>query len=106
MTNHSTDHSRRTPMQLCGKRPDQSSNQGYTVTEMASPHLSRWLMAVMISTVSVTPRWRLLGPRTALNCVLLFGWSTAVIFEVLRKRPDQGPGERIDLNQYTRLSAN
>jgi hypothetical protein len=52
MTNHSTDHSRRTPMQLCGKRPDQSSNQGYTVTEMASPHLSRWLMAVMISSVS------------------------------------------------------
>jgi hypothetical protein len=28
-------------------------------------------------------RWRLLGPMTAMNGVLLFGWSTA--FEVLRK---------------------
>jgi len=28
-------------------------------------------------------RWRLLGPITALNGVLLIGWSTAVIFEVL-----------------------
>jgi len=35
----------------------------------------------------VTPleRWRLLGPITAMNGVLLFGWSTAVIFEVLRR---------------------
>jgi hypothetical protein len=29
------------------------------------------------------PRWRLLGPMTAMDGVLLFGWSTAVIFEVL-----------------------
>jgi hypothetical protein len=29
-------------------------------------------------------RWQLLGPMTAMNGVLLFGWSTAVIFEVLR----------------------
>jgi Ion channel len=28
--------------------------------------------------------WRLLGPMTAMNGVLLFGWSTAVIFQVLR----------------------
>ena len=28
-------------------------------------------------------RWRLLGPMTAMNGILLFGWSTAVIFEVL-----------------------
>lgn len=28
-------------------------------------------------------RWRLIGPITAMNGVLLFGWSTAVIFEVL-----------------------
>jgi hypothetical protein len=35
----------------------------------------------------VTPvaRWNLLGPMTAMNGVLMFGWSTAVIFEVLRK---------------------
>jgi Ion channel len=34
----------------------------------------------------ITPveRWRLLGPMTAMNGVLLFGWSTAVIFDVLR----------------------
>jgi hypothetical protein len=30
-------------------------------------------------------RWQLLGPMTAMNGVLLFGWSTAVIFAVLRK---------------------
>jgi hypothetical protein len=35
----------------------------------------------------VTPieRWQLLGPMTAMNGVLLFGWSTAVIYAVLRK---------------------
>jgi hypothetical protein len=32
-----------------------------------------------------TEPWRLLGPITAMNGVLLFGWSTAVIFEVLRR---------------------
>jgi hypothetical protein len=36
--------------------------------------------------------WRLLGPLTAMNGMLLFGWSTAVIFEVLRKA-----GERMRL---------
>jgi len=39
-----------------------------------------------------TMRWRLLGPMTAMNGVLLFGWSTAVIFEVLRKTL-----ERVDI---------
>jgi hypothetical protein len=29
--------------------------------------------------------WRLLGPITAMNGMLMFGWSTAVIFEVLRR---------------------
>ena len=29
--------------------------------------------------------WQLLGPMTAMNGVLLFGWSTAVIFEILRR---------------------
>jgi hypothetical protein len=29
-------------------------------------------------------RWRLFGPLTAMNGVLLFGWSTAVIYHVLR----------------------
>jgi ion channel len=41
----------------------------------------------------VTPveRWRLLGPMTAMNGVLLFGWSTAVIFEVLWKTMASNP---------------
>jgi hypothetical protein len=30
-------------------------------------------------------RWPLLGPLTAMNGFLLFGWSTAVIFEVSRR---------------------
>ena len=30
-------------------------------------------------------RWRLLGPITAMTGMLMFGWSTAVIFEVLRR---------------------
>jgi hypothetical protein len=30
-----------------------------------------------------TPDWRLLGPMTAMNGVLLLGWSTAVIFAAL-----------------------
>jgi hypothetical protein len=29
-------------------------------------------------------RWRLLGPLTAMNGVLLFGWSTAVMYDTLR----------------------
>ena len=28
--------------------------------------------------------WRLLGPASAMNGILLFGWSTAVIFQVLQ----------------------
>ena len=34
--------------------------------------------------ITPVPRWRLLGPMTAMNGVILFGWSTAVLFEVLR----------------------
>jgi hypothetical protein len=44
----------------------------------------------------VTPlaRWRLLGPMTAMNGVLMFGWSTALIFEVLIKAIDQDEKSR------------
>ena len=38
-------------------------------------------------------RWQLLGPITAMNGVLLFGWSTAVIFEVLRKAYERTPAQ-------------
>jgi hypothetical protein len=43
----------------------------------------------------VTPvqRWHLVGPMTAMNGVLLFGWSTAVMFEVLRITLMAGGGE-------------
>jgi hypothetical protein len=39
-------------------------------------------------------RWRLLGPMTAMNGVLLFGWSTAVIFEVLWKTHGDSQDDR------------
>jgi hypothetical protein len=35
--------------------------------------------------------WRLLGPMASMNGILLFGWSTAVIFEVLRKTISEHP---------------
>ena len=35
--------------------------------------------------------WRILGPMTALNGILLIGWSTALIFQVLRRtNPEWG----------------
>ncbi|ODA66418.1 Ion channel [Methyloligella halotolerans] len=34
------------------------------------------------------PAWRLLGPITALNGILLIGWSTALIYAVLRGTDD------------------
>jgi len=39
----------------------------------------------------ITPveAWRLKGPMTAMNGILMFGWSTAVLFEVLRKALEQ-----------------
>jgi Arc/MetJ family transcription regulator len=44
-------------------------------------------------------RWRLLAPMTAMNGVLLFGWSTAVIFQVLQRtmiglRGEEASGSR------------
>ena len=55
----------------------------------------------------VTPvvRWHLLGPMTAMNGVLLFGWSTAVIFEVLRMTLlASGEGEKPRLAEVARSS--
>jgi hypothetical protein len=53
----------------------------------------------------ITPMraWRLIAPMTAMNGILMFGWSTAVLFEVLRKTlehlaaiaaPSLSPGDR------------
>ena len=30
------------------------------------------------------PEWRLLGPLTAMDGILLFGWSTAIIFDIVQ----------------------
>jgi len=37
--------------------------------------------------------WQLLGPMTAMNGVLLFGWSTAVIFQVLSRAMARTAGD-------------
>jgi hypothetical protein len=37
--------------------------------------------------------WQLIGPITAMNGVLMFGWSTAVIFEVLRRSLELHSGQ-------------
>lgn len=37
--------------------------------------------------VKPVERWHLLGPMTALNGIMLIGWSTALIIEILRHRP-------------------
>jgi len=39
------------------------------------------------------PRWRLLGPMTALNGILLIGWSTALIFAIIRRGLPASPAE-------------
>ena len=59
----------------------------------------------------VTPveRWHLLGPMTAMNGVLLFGWSTAVIFEVLRMTfwratKAKSPGGRSSARKHTAVA--
>jgi hypothetical protein len=40
--------------------------------------------------VTPVPQWHLLGPMTALNGVMLIGWSTALIFEILRRTGHRG----------------
>jgi hypothetical protein len=63
----------------------------YRLADAAPPDANRLYFAFVNYTTlgygDVIPRkeWQLLGPMTAMNGVLLFGWSTAVIFEVLRK---------------------
>jgi hypothetical protein len=62
----------------------------YAIVDVAPPGTDLTYFAFVNYTtlgygdVTPLPRWRLLGPMTAMNGVLLFGWSTAVIFAVLR----------------------
>jgi Ion channel len=64
---------------------------GYALLDVVPPGTSRFYFAFVNYTTlgygDIVPvaDWRLLGPMTAMNGVLLFGWSTAVIFEVLRR---------------------
>jgi hypothetical protein len=68
----------------------------YALTDAAPPGSDVLYFAFVNYTTlgygDVTPvaRWRLLGPVTAMNGVLLFGWPTAVIFEVLRRTVQLG----------------
>ena len=71
----------------------------YSFTSIAPPGTDLVYFAFVNYTTlgygDVTPleHWRLLGPMAAMNGMLLFGWSTAVIFEVLR-RTMTAPSER------------
>lgn len=58
----------------------------------AAPEGSEWLYFAFVNYTTlgygdVTPvkEWRLVGPMSAMNGILMFGWSTAVLFEVLLK---------------------
>ena len=62
----------------------------YAVTEAAPPATDLTYFSFVTYTtlggdVVLLEHWRFLAPLTAMNGVLLFGWSTAVIFEVLRR---------------------
>jgi hypothetical protein len=72
----------------------------YTIVRVAPPGTDLIYFAFVNYTTlgygDVLPlqRWHLLGPMTAMNGVLLFGWSTAVIFEVLRRALATLPSEQ------------
>ncbi|WP_426616081.1 potassium channel family protein [Bradyrhizobium sp. McL0616] len=66
----------------------------YGIVEAAAPGSDLVYFAFVNYTTlgygDITPvrEWRLIGPLTAMNGVLLFGWSAAILFEVLRKTLD------------------
>jgi hypothetical protein len=66
----------------------------YGIVEVATPGSDLLYFAFVNYTTlgygDITPvsEWRLIGPLTAMNGVLLFGWSAAILFEVLRKTLD------------------
>jgi len=62
----------------------------YAATDAAPPatdltYFSFVTYTTLGSNVVLLEHWRFLAPLTAMNGVLLFGWSTAVIFEVMRR---------------------
>ena len=76
----------------------------YAIVDVAPPGTDLIYFAFVNYTTlgygDVTPlqRWSLLGPMTAMNGVLLFGWSTAVNFAVLRavmtSQTEEGPRQK------------
>lgn len=66
----------------------------YGILDAAAPESELLYFAFVNYTTlgygDITPvrEWRLIGPLTAMNGVLLFGWSAAILFEVLRKTLD------------------
>jgi type IV secretory pathway TrbD component len=62
----------------------------YAIADVAPPAADAFYFAFVNYTTlgygDVVPsaEWRLIGPITAMNGVLLFGWSTAVLFDVIR----------------------
>src|SRR5690242_7228097 len=72
----------------------------YALVDAAPPGADRLYFAFVnyatlgYGDIVPVPEWRLLGPMTAMNGVLLFGWSTAVIFEVLSVTHQRSHGEQ------------
>jgi hypothetical protein len=70
----------------------------YTLVGAVPPEANRAYFAFVNYTTlgygDVLPvkAWQLLGPLTAMNGILLFGWSTAAIIEVLRTTHRDKPG--------------
>src|SRR6266508_4363874 len=60
---------------------------GTTATVLMFGHVAEvgvWAIFYAVAGVAPTAERRLIGPITAMNGVLLFGWSTAVLFDVIR----------------------
>ena len=63
----------------------------YSIVEAAPPGSDLLYFAFVnyctLGYGDITPvkEWRLIGPIASMNGILLFGWSTAVLFEVLLK---------------------
>lgn len=72
----------------------------YSIVE-AAPSGTDWMYFAFVNYATLgygdvipVPRWRLLGPIASMNGALMFGWSTAVIFEVMRKAMEVGARKR------------
>ena len=50
-------------------------------------------------------QWRLLRPMTALNGIMLIGWSTALIIEILRRSGPRRPGVDAPANRHPEVLA-